>query len=61
MPAPALLRSPHDREIVRLAVPDCGRRIAEPLYVRADTAVVGHMGTSQLAGLAVAASVLLTL
>jgi putative MATE family efflux protein len=57
----AALRSPHDREIVRLAVPAFGALIAEPLYVLADTAVVGHIGTDQLAGLAVATSVLLTL
>jgi len=55
------LRSPHDREIVRLAVPAFGALIAEPLYVLADTAVVGRLGTTQLAGMAVAASVLLTL
>jgi len=55
------LRSPHDREIVRLAVPAFGALITEPLYVLADTAVVGHIGTDQLAGLAVASSVLLTL
>jgi putative MATE family efflux protein len=55
------LRSPHDREIVRLAVPAFGALIAEPLYVLADTAVVGHLGTPQLGGLAVATSVLLTL
>ncbi|HEY8543424.1 MAG TPA: MATE family efflux transporter [Acidimicrobiales bacterium] len=54
-------RSPHDREIVRLAVPAFGALIAEPLYVLADTAVVGHLGTDELAGLAVATSVLLTL
>jgi putative MATE family efflux protein len=55
------LRSPHDREIARLAVPALGALIAEPLYVLADTAVVGHLGTAQLAGIAVASSVLLTL
>jgi len=49
-----------DREIVRLAVPAFGALIAEPLYVLADTAVVGHLGTPQLGGLAVASSVLLT-
>jgi len=54
-------RHPHDREIVRLAVPAFGALIAEPLYVLADTAVVGHLGTAQLGGLAVASSVLLTL
>ena len=56
-----LRRQPHDREIVRLAVPAFGALIAEPLYILADTAVVGHLGTTQLAGMAVAASVLLTL
>jgi putative MATE family efflux protein len=54
-------RHPHDREIVRLAVPAFGALVAEPLYVLADTAIVGHIGTDQLAGLAVASSVLLTL
>lgn len=33
--------------------------MAEPLYVLADTAVVGHLGTSQLAGLALASQSLL--
>lgn len=50
---------PVDREILRLAVPAFGALIAEPLYVLADTAVVGHLGTTQLAGLAVASSALL--
>jgi putative MATE family efflux protein len=59
--AGVLRRSPHDREIVRLAVPAFGALITEPLYILADTAVVGHLGTDQLAGLAVASSVLLTL
>lgn len=49
-----------DREIIRLAVPAFGALIAEPLYILADTAVVGHLGTPQLGGLAVASSVLLT-
>jgi putative MATE family efflux protein len=49
-----------DRDIARLAVPALGALVAEPLYVLADTAVVGHLGTPQLAGLAVASSVLLT-
>ena len=48
-----------DREILRLAVPALGALIAEPLYVLADTAVVGRLGTDRLAGLALAASVLL--
>ncbi len=53
-------RDPHDREIARLAVPALGALVAEPLYVLADTAVVGNIGTEELAGLAVASSALLT-
>ena len=49
-----------DREIARLAIPALGALIAEPLYVLADTAVVGHLGTTELAGLALASQVLLT-
>jgi putative MATE family efflux protein len=56
----SLRRNPHDREILRLAVPALGALAAEPLYVLADTAVVGHLGTPQLAGLAVASTILLT-
>ncbi len=33
--------------------------MAEPVYILTDTAVVGHLGTDQLAGLAVASSILL--
>ena len=51
-------RSPHDREIVRLAVPALGALAAEPLYLLADTAIVGHIGTNPLAGLAVSGTVL---
>lgn len=48
-----------DREIFRLAIPALGALVAEPLYVLADTAVVGRLGTEQLAGLALATTVLL--
>jgi putative MATE family efflux protein len=51
-------RSRHDREILRLALPALGALAAEPLYLLADTAIVGHLGTPQLAALALAASVL---
>jgi putative MATE family efflux protein len=47
-----------DREILRLAVPALGALAAEPLYLLADTAIVGHLGTPQLAALALAGSVL---
>ena len=43
---------PSDREVVLLALPALGALIAEPLYVLGDTAIVGHLGTVQLAGLA---------
>jgi putative MATE family efflux protein len=53
-----LLRSPYDGEILRLALPALGALAAEPLYLLADTAMVGHLGTDQLAALAIAATVL---
>ncbi len=53
-----LRRSPHDREILRLAVPALGALAAEPLYILVDTAIVGHLGTPELAALAIAAGVL---
>ncbi|MEA2148005.1 MAG: hypothetical protein QOG59_3592, partial [Solirubrobacteraceae bacterium] len=52
------LRSPYDREILRLALPALGALAAEPLYLLIDTAIVGHLGTLQLAALALAGSVL---
>ncbi|MET3982333.1 MATE family efflux transporter [Streptomyces sp. PvR034] len=50
----------HDREIFALAVPAFGALVAEPLFVMADSAIVGHLGTPQLAGLGVAAALLTT-
>ncbi|MDI9884824.1 MATE family efflux transporter [Streptomyces sp. HNM0645] len=61
--APAATRSSrrrHDREIVALAVPAFGALVAEPLFVMVDSAIVGHLGTPQLAGLGVAAALLMT-
>src|SRR3954453_3864885 len=52
------LRSPHDREILRLALPALGALAAEPLYVLVDTAIVGHLGRPELAALGLAGSVL---
>ena len=51
---------PLDREILRLAVPAFGALAAEPLYVLADTAIIGHVGTPQLGGLAVASTLILS-
>ncbi|WP_330289421.1 MATE family efflux transporter [Streptomyces sp. NBC_00576] len=56
---PRTTRRRHDREIVALAVPAFGALVAEPLFVMVDSAIIGHLGTAQLAGLGIA-SVLLT-
>ncbi|WP_017240418.1 MATE family efflux transporter [Streptomyces sp. SS] len=45
------VRRQHDREIVSLAL---------PLFLMVDSAIVGHLGTPQLAGLAIAAALLST-
>ena len=50
----------HDREILRLAVPAFLALAAEPLFLLADAAIVGHLGTVPLAGLGIAAAVLQT-
>jgi putative MATE family efflux protein len=44
--------SPDLRTVVRLALPALGALAAEPLYVLGDTAIVGHVSTRALAGLA---------
>lgn len=53
-------RRAHDREIVRLAVPAFLALVTEPLFLLADSAIVGHLGTPQLAGLGVAGTILQT-
>jgi putative MATE family efflux protein len=53
-------RDQHSREIVALAVPAFLALVAEPLFLLADTAIVGHLGTAPLAGLGVASAILLT-
>ncbi|HCA85391.1 MAG TPA: MATE family efflux transporter [Streptomyces sp.] len=60
--APAAAKSGrrHDREIIALAVPAFGALVAEPLFVMVDSAIVGHLGTPQLAGLGIAAALLTT-
>ena len=49
-----------DRDILRLAVPALGALIAEPLFLLTDTALVGHLGESALAGLSIGSAVLQT-
>jgi putative MATE family efflux protein len=48
------------RRILRLAVPALGALIAEPLFLLADSAIVGHLGVAELAGLGLASTVLQT-
>jgi putative MATE family efflux protein len=47
-----------DRRILALAVPALGALIAEPLFLLADSAIVGRLGTVELAGLGLAGAVL---
>ncbi len=49
-----------DRQILALAVPAFAALVAEPLFLLADSAIVGHLGTLPLAGLGIAAAVLST-
>ena len=51
-------RSPYDKQIFALALPALGALAAEPTYLLVDTAIVGHLGTTELAALALAAAVL---
>jgi putative MATE family efflux protein len=57
----AAVRSPQDGEILRLAVPAFGALVAEPLFLLADSAIVGRIGTVPLGGLGVASQALTTL
>jgi putative MATE family efflux protein len=49
-----------DTEIARLAVPAFAALVSEPAFLLADAAIVGHLGTAQLAALGIAATVLQT-
>ena len=48
------------RQILALAVPALGALIAEPMFLLADSAIVGHLGVAELAGLGLASTVLQT-
>jgi putative MATE family efflux protein len=50
-----------DAEILRLALPAFGALVAEPLFLLADSAIVGRLGTVPLGGLGVASQALTTL
>ena len=59
--APVPIVNSQDREILRLAVPAFFALVSEPLMLLADSAIVGHLGTPQLAALGVAGAVLQTI
>ena len=52
---------PQDAEILRLALPAFGALVAEPLFLLADSAIVGRLGTVPLGGLGIASQALTTL
>ena len=58
--APRADRRTLDREIARLAIPAFLALVAEPLFLLSDAAVVGHLGTRELAGLGIAGTILTT-
>jgi putative MATE family efflux protein len=49
-----------DRQILALAVPALGALVAEPLFVLVDSAMVGRLGTAELAGLSLSSTLLTT-
>jgi putative MATE family efflux protein len=59
-PVPLAASKGHSREILRLAIPAFGALVAEPLFLLADSAIVGHLGVAQLAGVGLASAVLHT-
>lgn len=48
------------RQILALAIPALGALIAEPLFLLADTAIIGHLGVSELAGAGLGITVIQT-
>ncbi|GAA1257630.1 MATE family efflux transporter [Sphaerisporangium rubeum] len=57
----ALTSRADGREILRLAVPAFGALIAEPLFILADYAIVGRLGTTALGALGIAGAAITTL
>ena len=49
-----------NHQVLSLAVPALGALIAEPLFILADSAMVGHLGAVSLAGLSLASTILTT-
>jgi putative MATE family efflux protein len=51
--------SRHDGDIARLAVPSLAALAVEPLLLISDAAIVGHLGTAELAGVSLASALLM--
>nr|WP_245325235.1 MATE family efflux transporter [Microbacterium amylolyticum] len=49
-----------NRDILRLAVPALGSLIVEPIFIALDSAMVGHLGVTPLAGIGIGSGVLNT-
>ncbi|WP_255574115.1 MATE family efflux transporter [Austwickia sp. TVS 96-490-7B] len=58
-PAPQSAQG-YTRDILRLAIPAYVTLVAEPLFLLADSAIIGHLGTSSLAGVGIAGAILST-
>jgi len=52
---------PVDRRILAITIPAFAALISEPLMLVADTAIIGRLGRAELAGLAAASNVLMTI
>lgn len=50
-----------DRSIARLALPSLGTLLAQPLLAAVDTTMIGHLGTTPLAGLSLATTIVSTI
>lgn len=50
-----------ERQILRLAIPAFLTLVAEPMFLLADSAMIGHLGTAELAGLGVASAALMSI
>ena len=48
------------RQLVAMAIPTFGQLIAEPVFILIDTAIVGHVNDSALAGLSIGSTIILT-
>lgn len=56
--SPPRTHAHHRREVLALAVPAFATLVSEPLLLLADSAIVGHLGTTELAGLGIAGNII---